>query len=54
MRNDPILEEVRKHRREQAERFQFDIRAIAEDARRREKKSGHKLVTPPPRELAKK
>jgi len=53
MREDPIVDEVRKRREETAKRFDFDVRAIAEDARKREQSSGHPLVTPEPREPAK-
>jgi len=53
MREDPIVDEVRKRREENAKRFDFDVRAIAEDARKREQSSSHPLVTPEPREPAK-
>jgi hypothetical protein len=45
MHKDPIVEEVRKYRDENARRFGYNIRAIAEDARKRERTSGHKLVS---------
>ncbi len=41
---DPIVEEVRKHREARAARFGFDIKAIFEDARKREKEGGRKVV----------
>jgi len=47
MRNGPVVEEVRRHRRRTAERFSFDVRAIAEDARSREAQSGHAVVRAP-------
>ena len=53
MREDPIVEEVRRCREENAKRFDFDVRAIAEDARKREHTSNHPLVTPEPRDPAK-
>lgn len=53
MRKDTIVEEVRKHRTDNAAKFDFDIRAIAKDARSREKKSGHRIATPPKRERQK-
>ena len=53
MRNDPIVREVRTHREQRAARFEFKVRAIAEDAQSREKGSGHKIVTPPKRERTK-
>jgi hypothetical protein len=45
MHKDPIVEGVRKHRDEIAGRFGYNIRPIAEDARKRERTSGHKLVS---------
>jgi hypothetical protein len=44
MYKDPIVEEVRKHRQARAARFGYDIEAMAEDARKRERKSGHRMV----------
>ena len=52
MRDDPIVNEVRKRREEHAARFNFDVRAIAMDARKRQQKSGKKVVTPPRRQTA--
>ncbi len=46
MTDDPIIEEVRRHRQTRAAKFHFDIDAIAEDARRRERTSGHKVLRP--------
>ena len=46
MGKDPVVEEVRKYRREHAAKFGFDIRAIGADARKREKTSGHRIVAP--------
>lgn len=45
MNKDPIVDEVRRHREGLAARFKFDIRAIARDACRRERKSGRKIVS---------
>ena len=50
MWEDPIVAEVRKYRRQRAARFNYDVRAIAEDARKREGRSGHPIVSPPRRE----
>lgn len=44
MYRDPIVEEVRKHREARAAKFGFDIRAIVEDARKRQAASGHPVV----------
>ena len=49
MTNDPIIEEVRRNRQARAAKFNYDIDAIAEDARKRQAKSGHKLIQPPRR-----
>jgi hypothetical protein len=44
MHRDPIVEEVRKHREARAAKFGFDIRAIVEDAMKRQDTSGHRVV----------
>jgi hypothetical protein len=44
MIDDPIVDEVRRYRQENAAKFGYDVRAIAEDARKREKTSGHRIV----------
>jgi len=44
MYRDPIVEEVRKNRQARAEKFGYDVRAIMEDARKREHASGHPIV----------
>ena len=44
MFDDPIVEEVRKYRQANAAKFGYNVRAIAEDARKREKTSGHPIV----------
>jgi len=46
MWEDPIVAEVRKHRQTRAAKFKYDIRAMVEDARKRERKSGHPIVSP--------
>jgi len=47
MKIDPIVEEVRKHRQARAARFNYDIDAIAADARKRERAGKHRVVQPP-------
>jgi hypothetical protein len=42
--DDPIVAEVRRHRQAIAAKFGYDIRAIAEDARKREATSGHPIA----------
>jgi hypothetical protein len=44
MRKDPIVEEVRRHRLARAATFGFNIRAMVEDARKRQAQSGHPVV----------
>ena len=51
MVEDPIVEEVRRNRQARAARFNYDIDAIAEDARKRERTNGHKVVRPPKRKV---
>ena len=45
MREDPIVNEVCRFRDERAAKFGYNIRAIAEDARKREQQSGRKVVS---------
>lgn len=45
MWKDPIVEEVRKVRREHASKLNFDIKAIVEDARKRQRTSKHRIVS---------
>ena len=42
---DHIVEEVRQIRDRQAAKFNYDVDAILEDARKREGESGHKVVS---------
>jgi len=46
MWDDPSVAEVRKYRQRRAAKLKYDIRAMIEDARKREKKSGHPIVSP--------
>ena len=50
---DPIVEEVRKIRHEHAAKFDFDLHAICEDLRKREKSCGDRLVSLPPKPFLK-
>lgn len=45
MQEDQIVEEVRKHRDARAAKFGYDLRAVAEDARKREQEGGRKVVS---------
>ncbi|MFW6162251.1 MAG: hypothetical protein ACODAJ_05735 [Planctomycetota bacterium] len=49
MHVDPIVEEVRAIRERQAARFDFNVRAIVEDAMKHQHERGHKVVSRPPR-----
>ena len=44
---DPIVEEVRKTRNAHAALFKFDLAAICEDLRKKEKTCGHPIVSLP-------
>ena len=52
MREESIVEEVRRHRRKLAARFGFDVVKIGKDAQRREKKGRHKVLPPPSKRAA--
>lgn len=43
--DDPIMAEIRRAREELAARFDYDLHAICEDARRRETTSGRQYVS---------
>ena len=45
MLKDELVEEIRKARQEQAARWNFDLKAILADARRRQEQSGRKVVS---------
>jgi hypothetical protein len=47
--NDPIVQEVRKHRIEHTRRFKGDLTAICADLRAIQNASGHTVVRLPPR-----
>jgi hypothetical protein len=51
---DPIVEEVRRAREAHAKQFNYDLDAICEDLRKREKASGHATVSLGPKRLARK
>jgi hypothetical protein len=42
--NDPIVDEIRRIRDEHTARFNFDLDAIFQDIKERERKSGHKFI----------
>ena len=49
MKSDPIIEEVRRIRREYVQRFGDDLRAVAADLRKHEQQHPERLVTFPPK-----
>jgi hypothetical protein len=49
MTNDSIIDEIRRNRGEYAERFNYDIRAMVEDAKRRQLMGDRQVVHLPPR-----
>ncbi|QVL48690.1 MAG: hypothetical protein KFB96_24530 [Thiocapsa sp.] len=54
MREDPIVEEIRKFRAEHAEKYGHDLDRICEALRDRQAKSQREVVTRGPRLLLKK
>jgi hypothetical protein len=46
---DPIVEEVRRFRREHAQRFGNNLQAICEDLRQHQAACGHRIVRLPAR-----
>ena len=49
MMKDEVVEQVRQVREQQAARLNFDLKAILADARRRQKDSGHRIVSSVPK-----
>lgn len=49
MQADPIVEEVRRSRREYAAQFDFDLRAMAAHLREREQRHPERVVSYPPK-----
>lgn len=45
MRDDPIVDEIRRIRQAYAKRFSFDIRAMVDDLRRKEQDHPDRLVS---------
>jgi hypothetical protein len=45
MMKDEIVSEVRQVREQNAAKFNYDLKAIVADARKRQKKSGHRVVS---------
>jgi len=49
MINDPVVEEVRRIRQEYAAKFNYDLRAIAEDLQKHHHEYADRLVSYPPK-----
>jgi hypothetical protein len=49
MFEDPIVEEIRAVRQRHAAQFDYDLKRIAEDLRRRQEQSGRRGVSFPPK-----
>jgi len=49
MFKDPIVEEVRAARQRHAARFNYDLKKIAEDLRKRQEQSNRPVVSFPPK-----
>lgn len=49
MMDDPIVEEVRKHREEYAKKFNYDLDAICRDLQKKQEESGKVVVSFPPK-----
>lgn len=52
MYRDPIVDEVRKAREEYAQQFNFDLHELIADLQRRQRESGRKTVSFPPKRRA--
>jgi hypothetical protein len=53
MWRDPIVEEVRRYRQEYAAQYNYDLKAICQDLRERQEKSGRKVVSLLPKRVRK-
>ena len=49
MAKDPIVDEVRRVREDEAAKHGFNIKAILEAAKKRQRRSGHKVVSLAPK-----
>ena len=52
MNRDNIIEEIRTTREAYAKRVNYDLQAIYRDLKEKEKKSGRKVVSLPPKRIA--
>ena len=49
MQKDQIVEEIRNIREAHAAKFNYDLKAICADMKKKEKDSGHPVVSLPPK-----
>ena len=49
MMKDEVVDQVRAVREKNAAKFNYDLKAIVADARKRQKNSGHQVVSCAPR-----
>ncbi len=52
MFEDPIVEEVRRAKEKIAAKYNYDIAKLVAALREKQKKNGRKVVSPPPRRIA--
>jgi hypothetical protein len=45
MTHDEVVKQVRQAREQNAAKFNYDLKAIVADARKRQKESGHRVVS---------
>ena len=51
MKNDPIIEEIQKIRREYASRFDNNLHSICEDARQKQNQKGRNVIAANPKPI---
>jgi len=52
MWNDPIVEEVRAVRSAHAKKFNYDLKSIAADLKKQQKRGNRKVVSLPPKKVS--
>jgi hypothetical protein len=52
VKNDPIIEEIQKIRREYAKRFNDNLHSICEDARKKQTQKGRHVIAANPKPLS--
>jgi len=54
MWKDPIVEEIHRVRRELAQQYEYDLKALVADLQREQEASGREVVTLQPKRIVKK